>query len=96
MQKRKAVSLDHVIRSQTSLPAAIMGFKDRGWIKQGYTADINVIDMDNINIKATVSNPHQYCEGIQYMIMNGKLVIEEGRWNGTLAGKVLKLKSAEN
>ena len=94
--ERKAVSLEHVIRSQTSLPAAIMGFKDRGWIKEGYKADINVIDLDNINIKATVSNPHQYCQGIQYLIMNGKLVIKEGQWNGTLAGEVLKLKKTES
>ena len=73
-----------------------MGFSDRGWIKQGYKADINVIDLENINIKATVSNPHQYCEGIQYMIINGKLVIEKGQWNGTLAGEVLKLKKTES
>ena len=53
-------------------------------------------DLDNIKIKATVSNPHQYCEGIQYMIMNGKLVIEGGQWNGTLAGEVLKLKKTES
>jgi len=94
--ERKTVSLDHAIRSQTSLPAAIMGFKDRGWIKQGYKADINVMDLDNINIKATVINPHQYCEGIQYLIMNGKMVIEAGQWNGTLAGEVLKLKKTES
>jgi N-acyl-D-aspartate/D-glutamate deacylase len=94
--ERKAVTLEHVIRSQTSLPAAIMGFRDRGLIKPGYKADINVIDMDNISIKATVRNPHQYCEGIRYLIMNGKLVIEEGQWNGTLAGKVLKLKQTES
>jgi len=93
--ERKAVSLEHVIRSQTSLPAEIMGFKDRGWIKQGYKADINVIDMENITIKATISNPHQYCEGIQYLILNGKLVIDKGRWNGTLAGEVLKLKKSK-
>jgi len=65
-------------------------------IQRAGADNINVIDLDNIRIKATVSNPHQYCEGIQYMIMNGKLVIEGGQWNGTLAGEVLKLKKTEN
>ncbi len=90
--QRKAISLEHAIRSQTSLPAEIMGFDDRGWIKEGYKADINVIDLKNLRIKATVANPHQYCEGINYLIINGKLVIDDGQWNGTLAGQVLKMK----
>ena len=90
-EERKAISVEHAIRSQTSLPAQIMGFKDRGWIKEGYKADINVIDLSNIKIKATRSNPHVYCEGVKYLIINGKLVIDEGKFNGKLAGQVLKL-----
>lgn len=90
--ERKAVSLEHVIRSQTSLPAQIMNLGDRGWIKEGYKADINVIDLNNIKIKATVANASRYCEGVKYLIVNGKLVIDKGKWNGSLAGQVLKLK----
>mgnify|MGYP001045510786 CR=1 FL=1 len=90
--ERKVVSVEHVIRSQTSLPAEVMGFTDRGWIKEGYKADINVIDLYNIKIKATVSNPSQYCQGVKYQIINGKLVIDNGKYNGILAGDVLKLK----
>jgi len=91
--ERKAVSLEHVIRSQTSLPAQIMNLNDRGWIKEGYKADINVIDLDNIKIEATVANPSRYCEGVKYLVLNGKVVIDKGKWSGTLAGQVLKLKS---
>jgi N-acyl-D-aspartate/D-glutamate deacylase len=90
--ERKAVSLEHTIRSQTSLPAQIMNLGDRGWIKEGYKADINVIDLNNIKIKATVANASRYCEGVKYLIVNGKLVIDKGKWNGSLAGQVLKLK----
>jgi N-acyl-D-aspartate/D-glutamate deacylase len=89
--ERKAVSLEHVIRSQTSLAAQIMNLPDRGWIKEGYKADINVIDLNNIRIKATIANPSRYCEGVEYLIVNGKVVIDKGKWNGTLAGQVLKL-----
>ena len=89
--ERKAVSLEHVIRSQTSLAAQIMNLHDRGWIKEGYKADINVIDLQNIKIKATVANPSRYCEGVKYLVLNGKVVIDKGKWNGTLAGQVLKL-----
>ena len=90
--ERRVVSLEHVIRSQTSLPAQIMNLNDRGWIKEGCKADINVIDLDNIKIRATVANASRYCEGVKYLMINGKLVIDVGKWNGTLAGHVLKLK----
>ena len=46
--ERKTVSVAHVIRSQTSLPAQIMNWKNRGWIKEGYKADIVVFDLNNI------------------------------------------------
>ena len=69
-----------------------MNLHDRGWIKEGYKADINVIDLNNIKIRATVANPCRYCEGVKYLVINGKVVIDKGKWNGTLAGQVLKLK----
>jgi len=90
--QRKTVSLAHIIRSQTSLPAQIMDWKDRGWIKKSYCADIVVLDMENIRIETSISNPHQYSEGVKYLLVNGKVVIDIGEWNGTLAGEVIKLK----
>ena len=67
-----------------------MGFKDRGWIKEGYKADINVVDLKNLRIRATVANPSRYCGGVQYLLINGRLVIDDGKYNGTLAGEILK------
>ena len=90
--KRKVVSLPHVIRSQSSLPAEIMNFKERGWIKEGYMADIVVLDLNNIKTKASLQNPHHYCEGVMYLLVNGELVIDEGKWNRNLPGQVIKLK----
>ncbi len=93
--ERKSVSLPHVIRSQTSLAADIMNWKDRGWIKEGYKADIVVLDLDNIRINTTISNPHQYSEGVRYLFVNGELVLDNGEYNNKLPGKVLLLERAE-
>ena len=93
--KRKTVSLPHVIRSQTSLAADIMNWNDRGWIKEGYKADIVVFDLNDIQIKTTISNPHQYSEGVKHLLINGKLVLENGKYKNILPGEVLLLKKSE-
>ncbi len=90
--KRKTVSLPHVIRSQTSLPAKIMNWDGRGWIKNGYKADIVVLDLNNIKTRTSISNPHAYSEGVKYLLINGELVLDRGKWTGKLPGKVIKLK----
>jgi N-acyl-D-aspartate/D-glutamate deacylase len=88
--QRKSVSVPHVIRSQTSLPADIMNWQHRGWIKEGYKADIVIFDLYNIKTKTSISNPHQYSEGVEYLIINGKMVLDKGDWTGILPGKILK------
>ena len=93
-KERQAVSLSHVIRSQTSLPAETMGWKDRGWIKEGMKADLVILDIKNIRTPTSISNPHQYSQGVVYLFINGKAVLEKGRWNGELPGEVLKLKKS--
>jgi len=91
-QERKSVSFSHVIRSQTSLPAQIMNWNDRGQIKEDYKADIVIFNPGNIDIKTSISNSHQYCEGVDYLLVNGELVIKEGKYTGKLPGEVIKLK----
>ncbi len=92
--ERKTVSVSHVIRSQTSLPAQIMNWDDRGWIREGYKADIVILDLDNIVTGASISQPHQYSEGVEYLFINGQVVLDQGKWNGKLPGKVLKFKGS--
>jgi N-acyl-D-aspartate/D-glutamate deacylase len=92
--ERKAVTLPQVIRSQTSLPAQIMNWNDRGWIKEGYKADVVVLDLKNIRTPSSISNPHQYSKGVDYLLINGKVALDGGRWNGQLPGQVLKLKKS--
>jgi N-acyl-D-aspartate/D-glutamate deacylase len=89
---KQVISLSHAIRSQTSLPASIMKWDDRGWIKEGFKADIAVLDPENLKTPTSISNPHQYSRGVEFLVINGRLVLEKGTWNGALPGKVLTLK----
>jgi len=91
--EQKAISLEHAIRSQTSLAAKIMNWDDRGWIKEGFKADIVLLDLKNLKTETSISNPHRYCEGVEYLLVNGKVTIDKGKYTGELAGKVLKLKN---
>jgi len=68
-----------------------MNFKDRGWIKVGYKADLVVFDLNNLKIRTSISNPHQHSEGVRHLIINGKLVLDKGKFTGRLPGKVLSL-----
>ena len=90
--ERKTASLSYIIRSQTSLPAQIMNWDDRGWIKEGYKADIVVLDLENIRTRTSISNPHVYSEGVKYLLINGELVLSNGQWTEKLPGEVIKLK----
>jgi N-acyl-D-aspartate/D-glutamate deacylase len=91
---KPVITMSHAIRSMTSLPARIMKWDDRGWIKEGYLADIAVIDLAKIETPATISNPQQYSKGVDTLLINGVAAIEKGAFTGKLPGKVLKLKRA--
>jgi N-acyl-D-aspartate/D-glutamate deacylase len=91
-QEKEAISVAHAVRSQTSLPAEIMKWDDRGWIREGFVADVAVIDLDNIQTPSDITQPHAYAEGVEYLLINGAVVIDEGESTGELPGRVLKLK----
>jgi len=86
---RKTIPMAQAIRAATGLPAGILGFKDRGLLKPGYTADLVVFDPATLADKATYENPHQYATGIRLVVVNGKTEVEEGKLTGVLAGKPL-------
>jgi N-acyl-D-aspartate/D-glutamate deacylase len=71
------------------MPAQRLGFKNRGLIMEGMCADITIFNPDTVEDKATVANPRQYPVGIDYVLVNGEIVVRNGRFNGTIAGKVL-------
>lgn len=90
VRERKLFTWKEAIRKMTKLPAEFLGIKDRGDIKKGYYADIVVFDPESIRDRSTFSNPIQYPEGIDYVITNGVIVVQNGEHLGGLPGKVLR------
>lgn len=89
---RGVITMEHAVRSATSLPAQFMGFSDRGLLREGNVADILVFDPEKIQDKATFFEPHQYPEGIEQVIINGTFLVENGKLvQETFPGKVLHI-----
>ena len=74
----------------TSFPAQRLGIRDRGALRDGAFADIVVFDPDTINANATRQDPRQPSTGIEYVLVNGQLVMDRGRHTGALAGRALR------
>ncbi len=81
--------LEEAIRKMSALPADRLGLKDRGRIKKDLAADIVIFDPKIVIDKATYSDPHQFPEGIHYVIVNGKVVVKDGVHTGAKPGKAL-------
>lgn len=90
VREEKLLPLEEMVRKITSVPAVRFGFSKRGALKPGYHADIVVFDPGRIGDKATWTDPHQYPEGIGFVIVNGRVVVEHNRHTGVLAGQVLR------
>lgn len=90
VREEKALSLEDAIRKMTGKPAEVLGFKQRGILKIGNFADVVVFDAETIIDKGTFVEPAQYAAGIEYVLVNGQLVIEEGKQIKIKAGKVLR------
>jgi N-acyl-D-amino-acid deacylase len=89
VREEKVISLEEAIRRMTSLAAQKFQLKDRGLLKEGYAADIVIFDEKEVIDKATFENPHQFSAGFKYVLVNGQVVIENGKHNGTKSGTPL-------
>ena len=86
---RGVLSLEAAIRAATSLPAEILGLSDRGVLRVGAAADVVVFDPDTIRDQATFFEPHQYSEGVEFVVVNGVLVVDGGAPTWALPGRVI-------
>ncbi len=84
------LSIEEAIYKMTGLPAKKLQLKDRGILKEGCFADITIFDQDTIAERATFAQPHNYSEGIKYVIVNGKMTINNGKHDGTVNGAILR------
>jgi len=82
--------LEQTIRKMTSLPAQIMRIEDRGVLRPGLWADVTVFDYANVRDVATFEDPNRYSEGIRYVIVNGQLVLDDGKMTDARPGRPLR------
>jgi N-acyl-D-amino-acid deacylase len=90
VRELKVIPLQEAVRKMTSLPASILGFSDRGTIAVGQWADLVIFDPATLADRATFEDPFQYPVGIDTVIVNGKVVLDEGKHTGARPGKVLR------
>jgi N-acyl-D-amino-acid deacylase len=93
VRELKVISLEEAIRKMTTLPASILGLTDRGAIKTGQWADLVIFDPATVADKATFEDPFQYPVGIDTVLVNGTVVLDEGKHTNARPGKVLRRSS---
>jgi N-acyl-D-amino-acid deacylase len=89
VREKGIITLEDAIRKMTSLPAQRMGIQDRGLLKEGMYADITIFNPNTIIDKATYVDPHQFSVGVDYVLVNGQIVVEKGKHSGALTGKII-------
>jgi dihydroorotase/N-acyl-D-amino-acid deacylase len=90
VREEKLLSLEEAIRKFSALPAQRMRFTDRGVLKENMWADVVIFDPAIIRDLATFENPNQLSQGMNYVLVNGVPVIEQGKMTGALPGKVIR------
>ncbi|MCI0388787.1 MAG: amidohydrolase family protein [Acidobacteria bacterium] len=89
VRERRILSLEDAVRKMTSLPAQRMGLQDRGALRPGMKADIVVFDAARVRDRATFADPHQYAEGFSFVIVNGTIVLDDGKITEARPGQAL-------
>jgi N-acyl-D-amino-acid deacylase len=90
VREQKVLTLEDAIRKFSALPAQRMRLADRGVLKAGMWADVVIFDPATVHDRATFDNPNQLSEGMEYVLVNGVPVIDQGKMTGALPGKVLR------
>jgi N-acyl-D-aspartate/D-glutamate deacylase len=82
--------LEDAVRKMTSLNAAKLGIPDRGLLRAGLYADLTLFDATKVIDRSTYTEPFHYGEGIEYVIVNGRVVLDRGRHTGERPGRALR------
>jgi N-acyl-D-amino-acid deacylase len=90
VREYKVVSLEEGVRKMTSLPASVLGLKDRGRIAEGMKADLVLFNPDTVIDRSTIKDPTAAPEGIPYVIVNGQVTVDKGVATASRAGRVLR------
>lgn len=90
VREHKVLSLEKAIYKMTGKPAEVFGLAGRGFLKKGCFADVVIFNPDTVIDKGTFIEPDQYSVGIEYVLVNWKIVIAKGAHTGTVTGRVKK------
>jgi N-acyl-D-amino-acid deacylase len=90
VRDERLLSLEEAVRKMTSYPAQRLGLTDRGLLRDGMKADITVFDPKRVRALATYENPKQFPEGIEYVVVNGEVVVDGGTHTGARPGRALR------
>lgn len=93
-RERSSMALQEIVRRMSGYPASLLGLEDRGVIREGAAADLVIFDPLRVTDRATWSAPREPAEGVSHVVVNGTVVIEEGRYSGGSNGAVLRSGSA--
>lgn len=91
VNEMKVIRLEEAIRRMTSLPAQKFNLRDRGLLREGMAADVVVFNEKEVSDAATYSLPHAYSKGFLYVLVNGQVVVDNGKHTGVRSGQVLRL-----
>lgn len=83
------LSVPEAVHRATGLAAEIVGIEDRGYVRKGQAADLVVFDPGRIENCATYGEPHCFSRGIDYLVVNGRLTLDDGAYTGALGGMIL-------
>ena len=90
VRERGLLRLEDAVRKMTSLNAAKIGIRDRGRLQAELFADITIFDEKRVSDRSTYEEPFQYSEGVEYVIVNGRIVIAKGKHTGARPGRALR------
>jgi N-acyl-D-amino-acid deacylase len=84
------LSLEEAVHRMTGAPAARLGLRERGLLRDGFAADVVIFDAARVGANATYDEPRQFPDGIEHVIVNGQLVVDGNRHTGALPGRALR------
>ncbi len=87
--------MEEAVRKMTSLPAQMLGLRDRGQVREGFAADLAIFDPATVGETNSFEKPKSYASGVPYTIVNGVVVVDRGKHTGARPGSPLLGRGAE-
>ncbi|HEY7463147.1 MAG TPA: D-aminoacylase [Candidatus Limnocylindria bacterium] len=90
VREEALLSLEEAVHRMTGAPAARLGLRSRGLLRDGYAADVVVFDAQRVRANATYDEPRQFPDGIEHVLVNGTLVVDGGSHTGATPGRAMR------